>query len=43
MAEKGVKAEVVVYQASDGALQIEDRLAQETIWLPMADVAKLFE
>jgi len=34
--------QVVVYQGEDGALQIEARVAGETIWLPMADIANLF-
>lgn len=42
MGETRPKGEVVVYQGQDGALRIEARMAGETIWLPMADVAKLF-
>lgn len=34
--------EVVVYQGEDGALQIEARMAGETLWLPMARIADLF-
>lgn len=33
---------VVVYQGEDGALQIGARVADETIWLPMTDIANLF-
>ncbi len=36
------KGEVVVYQGQDGALRIEAKVAGESIWLPMADMAKLF-
>lgn len=42
MAEKRGKSDVVVYQDPDGALQIQARMAEESIWLPMADIAKLF-
>jgi hypothetical protein len=34
--------QVVIYQAEDGALQIEAKMAAETIWLPMAQIASLF-
>lgn len=33
---------VVVYQTDDGGLGIETRVAAETIWLPMSDIAALF-
>jgi len=33
---------VAVYQTDDGGLGIEARVAAETIWLPMADIAALF-
>ena len=39
---RGSPQEVVVYQSEDGALQIEARVAGETIWLPMARIADLF-
>lgn len=42
MGEARPKGDVVVYQGQDGALRIEARMAGETIWLPMADIAKLF-
>ena len=42
MGEARPKEEVVVYQGQDGALRIEAKVAGESIWLPMADMAKLF-
>lgn len=42
MGEARPKGEVVVYQGQDGALRIEAKVAGESIWLPMADMAKLF-
>ena len=39
---RGSPQEVAVYQSEDGALQIEARVAGETIWLPMARIADLF-
>jgi prophage maintenance system killer protein len=38
----GSPQEVVVYQSEDGSLQIEAKMAGETIWLPMARIADLF-
>jgi hypothetical protein len=38
----GSPQEVAVYQSEDGALQIEARVAGETIWLPMDRIADLF-
>jgi hypothetical protein len=34
--------EVAVYQGEDGALQVEARIAGDTLWLPMARIAELF-
>ncbi len=42
MAERRSKEEVVVYQGQDGALRVEAKMAGESVWLPMADMAKLF-
>lgn len=42
MGEARPKGEVVVYQGQDCALRIDARVAGESIWLPMADMAKLF-
>lgn len=42
MADRRPKEEVVVYQGQDGALRVEAKMAGESIWLPMADMAKLF-
>jgi prophage maintenance system killer protein len=36
------RGEVAVYQGEDGALQIEARIAGDTLWLPMARIAELF-
>jgi hypothetical protein len=38
----GGRGELVIYQGEDGALRIEARMEGESIWLPMADMAKLF-
>jgi prophage maintenance system killer protein len=34
--------DVAVYQGEDGALQVEARIAGDTLWLPMARIAELF-
>lgn len=36
------RGELVIYEAEDGVLQVEARLADDTIWLPMARIAELF-
>ena len=42
VANRRVKEELVVYQGQDGGLRVEAKVAGESIWLPMADIAKLF-
>jgi hypothetical protein len=39
---KDAQGKVVVFQDEDGALQIEARMAGETIWLSMTQIADLF-
>ena len=34
--------EIVVYEASDGAVQVSVRLEQETVWLSLTQIADLF-
>lgn len=35
--------EIVVYEASDGAVQVAVRLEQDTVWLSLAQIADLFD
>jgi hypothetical protein len=42
MAVTRPKGQIVVYQERDGAPRIDAKMAGESIWLPMADIAKLF-
>jgi len=37
------RGEVLLYQAEDGSARIEVRLEGETVWLPLAQLAKLFQ
>ena len=34
--------EIVVYQAADGAVRVEARLAHNTVWLTQAQMSELF-
>ena len=42
MEEKGNKGEIVLYQP-DGALKLDVRLEDETVWLTQAQMGQLFE
>jgi hypothetical protein len=41
--ESSSRGELLLYQAEDGSARVEVRLEGETVWLPLAQLAKLFQ
>lgn len=43
MNEQEARGEIILYQTDDGRTRVECRFAQESIWLPQAGMAELFQ
>jgi hypothetical protein len=43
MAAQEEKSQIIIYQAEDGSTKLDVRLENESLWLPQASIAKLFQ